>query len=416
VSRKLAFVTTLAVLAAAGGSAAADRTLVGWWRLDEGQGTVAADASGQGNAGAVVGSATWAPGRFGSSLVFDGSSAAVRVPNSPSLEPAAAITVEAWVEHTGSPGDYRYILAKGATGCMAASYGLYTGPDGGAAFYVSSGHGGSYSLSPRVDVRIWDGNWHSLVGTYDGARIRLYLDGSEVGTGTPRAGAIGYQLTDSNDLFIGNYPGCAEHGFVGGIDEPMVMTGALDTAQVRSQYQTVTDGSAGAGPGPPAGPGEGAPGQPGSAGPGSAGPGTTGPVGAGGKPAATGAPRISSLRLTPPVFYSPRSPAFDARTPTGATVSYRDSVAETASFTLLRVTHGHERGGRCRPGRVGGRSCRRYAVFARFVHGDVAGINRFRLARLHGRALPAGSYLLQGRSTAAHVRGAIVSAAFTVLP
>ncbi len=42
-----------------------------------------ADASGQGNTGEVRGGATWAPGRFGRALRFDGLAAVVRVPPSP---------------------------------------------------------------------------------------------------------------------------------------------------------------------------------------------------------------------------------------------------------------------------------------------------------------------------------------------
>ena len=32
---------------------------------------------------------------------------------------------------------------------------------------------------------VWDGKWHHVAGTFDGSTVRLYVDGVQVGTGTP---------------------------------------------------------------------------------------------------------------------------------------------------------------------------------------------------------------------------------------
>ena len=145
----------------------------------------------------------------GSALSFDGSSGMVQMADDEDLEPAGAVTVSAWFKHSGSPGTYRYILAKGANGCIAASYGLYTGPSGGLQFYVSQHHGTVYARSPDAGQGVWDGKWHLAVGIYDGSTVRLYVDGVQVGSGTPWSGSLEYLLPDSNDLYIGNYPGCS---------------------------------------------------------------------------------------------------------------------------------------------------------------------------------------------------------------
>ena len=228
----------LFVLAQTGSSAGADSGLVGRWRLDEGSGTVAADSSGHGDNGTVLGGATWVPGRLGSALSFDGVTGRVQVTGSPSLEPTAAVTVSAWVKHAGSPGDYSYVLAKGATACIAPSYGLYSGPNGGLEFVVAKNRT-VYARSPDAGTRVWDGSWHFAVGTFDGTTIRLFVDGREVGSGTPYVGRLEYQLPDSNDLFIGDYPGCTtmttpgmHYHFVGNIDEVSVWSRALTPAEV----------------------------------------------------------------------------------------------------------------------------------------------------------------------------------------
>ena len=214
------------------GTAVAAPAPAAWWRLDEGAGLVAGDSSGNGNTGGLTGGTRWVAGPRGPhALAFDGSTGRVRVPDAASLEPSA-VSVTAWVKRSGSPGGFKYIVAKGATGCIAASFGLYTGPDGGLEFYVSNNAGVSYTRSPDAGTGIWDGAWHHVAGTFDGATVRLYVDGSEVGSGTPRTDPIDYGTLDTRDLFIGTYPGCSGLDFSGTIDEPKIFGRALTAAEV----------------------------------------------------------------------------------------------------------------------------------------------------------------------------------------
>jgi hypothetical protein len=46
--------------------------LVGWWKFDEGSGTVAYDSSGNGNDGNLINGPTWTTGKIGGALSFDG--------------------------------------------------------------------------------------------------------------------------------------------------------------------------------------------------------------------------------------------------------------------------------------------------------------------------------------------------------
>ena len=55
----------------------------------------------------------------------------------------------------------------------------------GLEFYISQNGGLTYAISPDAGAGIWDGNWHFVVGTYDGLNVRLYVDGKQVGNGTP---------------------------------------------------------------------------------------------------------------------------------------------------------------------------------------------------------------------------------------
>jgi hypothetical protein len=167
-------------------------------------------------------------GVSGTALRFDGDDA-VALPSSSALEPPQ-ITVAAWVRRAGSPGDYRYIVSKGATSCYMSSYALYTGKQGSVAFYVSSG--GDYTLSDQPSRSVvWDGRWHHLVGTYDGRYVRLYVDGRQVGDGVAQPGGIDYGLI-SRGPYIGAYRGGCNLSFSGDIDTVEIYAAALSDAQI----------------------------------------------------------------------------------------------------------------------------------------------------------------------------------------
>jgi hypothetical protein len=218
--------------------------LVSWYR---GEGN-ALDAVG-GNHGTLLGNTSFVPGRIGQAFSLDGDGDYISVPNSTSLEPSS-VSVEAWVK-SSSIGPTAYIVAKGASFNTAASYALYTG-GGGLQFYIFDGT--SYVLSPDAGPGIWDGQWHHVVGTFgvEGPynMVRLYVDGAEIGEGTPTSFEIGYNLPTSNDLFIGSYQGTSayKYYFNGQIDEPSIYHRRLTAAEVESLFLNGKQGGPG-GPG-----------------------------------------------------------------------------------------------------------------------------------------------------------------------
>jgi hypothetical protein len=376
------------------------------WKLDEGSGTTAADTSGNGNNGVLAGAATWVPGVFGSALSFDGSTAEIKVSDNNALEPANAVTVSAWVKAAGSPGTYRYMAAKGGNQCIAASYGLYTGLGGGLEFYVSERHGLTFALSPDAGQGVWDGNWHLAVGTYDGTTIRLYVDGAQVGSGTPQTGSLEYLLQSSNDFYIGNYPSCQPHHFLGDIDEVMVWSRALSAAEISALASAPTRSGA-----PPSGGGDTQPGT-----------GTTTTSGSG-----LGTPPDTKLKDLPPSVHgltlSSSTITVDGHghvvlaARTGLSISYTESQAAKLTVILLRSESGVRRAGRCvnPTGRTQRRTrCAHFVVVQSFMHTDNAGRLTLRLDQLlHGR-LSAGTYRLDVTPRANGTAGKTVSVPFVV--
>jgi hypothetical protein len=233
-----ALIASVALGLAASAPAMADvNPIMGAWPIDEGAGQTVGDLSGKRNHGVLgatsapdAGDPAWIalPGsRFykRSALRFGGDDY-VTVADSPALEPAS-ISVGAVVRASGSPGAFRYIVSKGALQCVTASYGLYTGADGGLIFYVSNGL--DYVLSADAGAQLWDGAWHVVLGTFDGGRVRLFVDGREVGAGTPTNISLAYGLSAIDAFYIGDYRGpCASPlGFVGDIDAVAVANRAI---------------------------------------------------------------------------------------------------------------------------------------------------------------------------------------------
>jgi hypothetical protein len=240
-------VAAACVLLCAAPASAADP--VAEWHLNEGSGTVATDSGAHHLDGALAGPPSWIAGVEGTALRFDGNGD-VELPDDPAFEPAR-ITVAAWVRSSGSPGKFRYVFSKGASTCLRGSYGLYTGDTGGAAFYAAGN--GLFTLSPQVSPSaIWDGRWHRLTGGYDGARVRLYLDGVQVGSGTPGPTNIEYGLS-SRAPFIGTYRSNCELPFIGDIDDVTIWQSELTIeetmADAKAPPETPSSGPIGRAPG-----------------------------------------------------------------------------------------------------------------------------------------------------------------------
>jgi hypothetical protein len=221
---------------------AADNTnIVGNWHLDEGRGKSVQDSSGNFNAGRfnsdsrTASDPSWIARKFDTAALRFSGRGSVEIPDSPALEPAN-ITVEAWVKRSGAANSAEYMVSKGANACIAASYALYAGDKGGGLiFYVYDGNK-TFIESPAIDAaRIWDDKWHHVAGTYDGKMVRLYVDGKQIGNGTPTTLTIGYGLPTNDKFYIGSYGTNCVAKFRGDIDEVRVWNQALSDGELAAR-------------------------------------------------------------------------------------------------------------------------------------------------------------------------------------
>jgi len=201
--------------------------LVAAYGFNQGSGVQVADASGQGNTG-TISSATWtAAGKFGSALSFNGTSAWVTVADAPSLDIATGMTIEAWVNPTSGTGWRTVVLKESSNGF---AYSLYSANNASRpAGYVNTA--GDMALNGTSAVPL--NTWTHVALTYDGATMRMFVNGVQVST---RA-LTGAALVSNGPLRIGGNSVWGEY-FRGAIDEVRVYNRALTAAEIQTDMTT----------------------------------------------------------------------------------------------------------------------------------------------------------------------------------
>jgi formylglycine-generating enzyme required for sulfatase activity len=164
------------------------RGLVGHWKFDETEGTVAHDSSGRGKQGKVIGGAKWAKGRIGGAIEFDGKDDCVVIARPVQDD----LTMAMWMKTSPTGTEVR----GGATVKSHWYYG--TGLVDGEVYdtrndFGTSLAGGTFRFGTGNPDRtiasatsVDDGAWHHVAAT----RVRrtgalaVYVDGVREGTGT----------------------------------------------------------------------------------------------------------------------------------------------------------------------------------------------------------------------------------------
>src|SRR3989449_1827506 len=206
--------------------------LVAAYSFNEGGGAAVADASGNNNTGTLGTGVTWTgQGRFGSALVFNGAGF-VTIPAAASLNLTTAMTLEAWVYPTATASTWSTVLMKEQPGEFV--YTLYAGarPNRPHVFFNT----GTSAKSERATIgaqALLVNTWSHLAGTYDGATLKLYVNGVLVAS-NPFTGPI---LTSTGALRIGGN-GIWKEFFQGRIDEVRIYNRAISSTEVQADMNT----------------------------------------------------------------------------------------------------------------------------------------------------------------------------------
>lgn len=162
--------TLLPLLCAVSAFGADPDGLVGHWALDETAGLVAADSSGSGQHGTLtnMSSASWVTGQIGGALSLDGLNDMIVVADSDALDLGNTFTLAAWI-NPRSYANFGRIFNKGSA--AGSRYDLALA-------------GSAIQLKTSVDYTTGTGliglnSWQHLAVTYDGAKVRVYVQGVE---------------------------------------------------------------------------------------------------------------------------------------------------------------------------------------------------------------------------------------------
>ena len=199
--------------------------------FDEGSGSRARDSSPHGQI-ARIHQADWARGLDGSALSFARPEAAVRVPSRRWLQLGSQLSLSAWIYPTIADGHSRIIIAKNDEYLLRMDK---QAEGGRISFFVQVG-APAVTWEPRVCSKAPPTlhAWHHVAATWDGARLRLYLDGELQGE-TPRSG---FPNPNPYPAMIGNfeYPSCHGGNFGGLIDQVRIHARALTPAEARAEF------------------------------------------------------------------------------------------------------------------------------------------------------------------------------------
>jgi hypothetical protein len=207
----------------------APANMISWWPGDGN----ASDIQG-GNNGTLQGGATFASGEVGQAFSFNGTSAHIEVPDSPSLNPTNQITIDTWVK---TSSDSRQGLVSKLNQSFSSPDGSYDLTIVNASLVEFFVNGAGY-LRPAASV--CDGQWHHLAGTYDGNTMSLYVDGALAGS-TSASGAI---TQSTRPLYLGaELRDNADSGFLNGqLDEVEIFNVALSGNQIAAIYDAGSGG------------------------------------------------------------------------------------------------------------------------------------------------------------------------------
>jgi hypothetical protein len=166
-------------------------------------------------------------------LTFNGTSARVVVADAADLDLTTGMTIEAWVRPTALSG-WRTVMMKERPGGLA--YTLYAHDQSPRpAAYLNLG-GGDRSTPGTAALPL--NTWSHLAATYDGAMLRLYVNGIQVGAQSMTGSIVG----TSGALSIGGNSVWGEH-FAGSIDEVRIYNRALSAGEIQTDMAIPVGGT-----------------------------------------------------------------------------------------------------------------------------------------------------------------------------
>jgi hypothetical protein len=219
-----------------------DLSLQAYYRFESG--ALTTDSSGEGHTlTAISDPAEDASGKFGGAVALDGNDAYSAVDHA-DFKPTGNFTVGGWVKQSANT-TATIISSFNYTGSVYSGWYLLTSSSGGVVMLRLFKNTGKVSGTDYEEATsttdVCDGNWHFVVGTWDGTHIKIYVDGTQEGGDVDwvapayaaenyvRVGCYYRTDTDVNEQFVN-----------GSLDDVFLLNGtALTASQIKNIYTGV---------------------------------------------------------------------------------------------------------------------------------------------------------------------------------
>jgi len=192
-----------------------DPNLVGWWQLDDNEGTRAVDSSGYYYNGTLMNGPQWAYGQIEGALQFDGIDNYVNLPVGPLISTLHESTMAIWVNFSGPEGGVLRPIFNFGTDTENYTY-LSPRNDTAGSMHVAIITGGEQTDLDASSGTLATG-WHHVAVVLEQTNLQLYLDGQSVGIASPVAVLSDLGVTTDNWLGRPQWPNDAY--FSGSLDD-----------------------------------------------------------------------------------------------------------------------------------------------------------------------------------------------------
>jgi hypothetical protein len=211
------------------------------YALGEGSGTTSADSSGNNNTLNTLSNTTWGSGKYGSGLVFNGTTSYASAADSNSLDISGSGSVETWVK-LNAVNVWQGVVAKGnVNDNNLQNYALEI--DGTNHLECTIGNGSSSQIAIST-ATLSAGSFTHIACTWDGSNIKIYINGTldKTTAQTVTAGA------NTSVLNLGQFGGASDF-LSGTLDDVRIYDRAISVSEVTTDMNMAIDGASGAKPG-----------------------------------------------------------------------------------------------------------------------------------------------------------------------
>ena len=229
-SKKLIYLISLVLVLGLVNDASAE--LVAQWKLDDGAGTTALDATGNGNDGTLEDEPVVVEGQFGQALAFDNSRVTIAASDSLTADLfQGSFTLTAWINPTRTGNTWQQIFRawrEAGNSCDT----LFINNDGTLSWRGLVGGAWAGGMCETAAGVVPADQWTHVAVTGDGTNFRIYVNGA-------LSQESAFQTTDGENAnyYIGGDPATGGESYAGMVDDLRVYNHVLSEGDVRASME-----------------------------------------------------------------------------------------------------------------------------------------------------------------------------------